>query len=161
MSQRKPVGVIPTLRNPRLALASASEAVKLVCDPAWCCRVQQRRFSPSTMLNSSTILNSLGANDEYLRKNHERDLRHQGRRRSRGRWCRCRHRFFGRIDLRIGCTGPNRRCRADSGQGGRRQEGKIGMADVNCRSDEGARYRFQPRCAQGTRQGARLHRRYQ
>ena len=40
--------------------------------PAWCCR------SNSATRNSTRSSESIGANDEHFRKNHERDLRHQG-----------------------------------------------------------------------------------
>ena len=53
------------------------------------------------------------------------------------------------------------RCGGHRGQGGRRQGRKAGMADLDRRSDEGARYRFELRGAQGAGEGTRLHRRQQ
>jgi len=50
----------------------------------------------------------LGENDEHFRKNHERDLRHQGRRRTLKRWRDHEH----RIVVRFGCAGTVRRRRA-------------------------------------------------
>src|SRR3984957_19113892 len=97
------------------ALASATEAVKLCRDPAQCSRqVTSMPFEPFTR--------SLGANDEHFRKNHERDLRYQGGRRT------CERRYGCEPDLqsgscalrrsfvvRTGCAGSIRRCRAHPG----------------------------------------------
>ena len=55
-----------------------SRLAKLADDPGVVLPVRQCRQRPFT-----PIYKSLGANDEHFRKNHERDLRHQGGRRSR------------------------------------------------------------------------------
>src|SRR5712664_1739946 len=100
--------------NPELqpALAIALETAKVrirsgaAASQQKCCSIPVTRFS-----------NSLGANDEYFRENHGRDLRHQGRRRAgRGRYG---HEHW--IVFWIGGAGTNRRCRSHRGQSGRRQ----------------------------------------
>src|SRR5258706_857274 len=112
--------------------------------PASARPVEKRCSSPSHDFQFT------GANDEYFRKNHERDLRHQGGCRTRKRWCG-RKPGIGRriVFLRIGCAGAVSRRRAHPGQGRCRQKGKAGMAHLDRRSDEGARLRLQSRRAQG------------
>src|SRR5260370_30813701 len=98
--------------------------VKLTGDPGRVLPVTEKA-PPKPSTPSSC---PLGANDEYFRKNHERDLRQQGhlsphwRRRSRGR--------LGGVSGRA-----NRRRRTDPGQGGRREERKAGIAKLDPRPD--------------------------
>ena len=66
--------------------------------PAWCCRSN----SAARLDHPSPIFNSLGANDEHFRKNHGRDLRHQGRRRAGRRRSGCGRRLVRRGRRRIG-----------------------------------------------------------
>ena len=84
-----------------VTLASHVGLAKLVNDPGVVLPVKQcrQRLRPSS---SHPIFNTLGANDEHFRKNHGRNLRHQGGRRAGRRRSGC-----GRgIVRRIGGGGP-------------------------------------------------------
>ena len=72
--------------SPVAALASAAEVAKL-------CRAAGARTVPFSLFDHRK---SLGANDEHFRKNHERDLWHQGRRCSGKRRLLLQARLSGR-----------------------------------------------------------------
>ena len=83
-------------------MASHVGLAKLVNDPGVVLPVKQRRqrLRPSS---SHPIFNTLGANDEHFRKNHGRNLRHQGGRRAGRRRSGCGRRLVQRrLVRRIG-----------------------------------------------------------